>query len=77
RYNAYIDQKQGAKRRGIEFLLSFDEWLDWWGDDVTRRGRKRTSLQMCRYDDTGPYALWNIYKATQDENHNHSRSKEN
>ncbi len=76
RYNAYIDQRQAAKRRGVEFNLTFEEWLEWWGDDIKLRGVKRNCLQMCRYDDVGPYELGNIYKATQDENHNHCRSKE-
>jgi len=28
---AYWAQKDNARRRGVEFLLTFDEWIEWWG----------------------------------------------
>ena len=65
----YTQQKAGAKRRGIEFLLTFEQWLEWWGNDLERRGTGEFDLQMCRKLDAGPYSLENIYKGTASENH--------
>lgn len=61
---AYRAQKRNAKTRGIEFLLTFEEWLEWWGDDLDKRGVGPNDLQMQRPADTGPYALGNIRKGT-------------
>jgi hypothetical protein len=69
RLTAYTNQKNKATKRGIKFLLTFAEWLEWWGDDLYRRGRKRNDLQMCRFDDAGHYELGNIYKGTQSQNY--------
>lgn len=44
--------------------MTFDEWLEWWGDDLDKRGRHRDSLVMARHGDKGPYALGNIKKIT-------------
>ena len=65
---AYNQQKKGSAHRGIEFLLTFEEWVQWWGDDFSRRGTKRDDLQMCRKLDQGPYSIENIYKGTAREN---------
>lgn len=66
--HAYWGQKHTSKQRGVEFKLTFQQWLDWWGTDIDLRGRRRHQLQMCRYDDVGAYEIGNIYKATQAEN---------
>lgn len=60
--HAFYQQRSGAKRRGIEWLLTFDEWLAWWGDDLSKRGGGHDKLQMQRFGDSGPYALGNIKK---------------
>ena len=65
---AYLTQKQHAKRRGIEFLFSFEEWVEWWGDDFERRGCGPDDLQMARNDDVGPYHPDNVYKSTTADN---------
>ncbi len=59
---AYSNQKAHAKSRGIEFLFTFEEWLDWWGDDFEQRGKD--GLMMCRYNDEGAYEPSNVYKGT-------------
>lgn len=64
----YRRQAYHAKRRGIDFLISFEEWLDWWGEDIHQRGRGMGKLQMCRNKDCGPYAIGNIFKATHEQN---------
>lgn len=66
--DAYRMQKRHAKRRGVEFALTYEQWLYWWGEDLPLRGRGIGKLQMCRFMDTGPYALHNIYKSTHEEN---------
>jgi hypothetical protein len=65
---AYHAQKSHAAKRGIEFLLTFKEWCDFWGDDVDRRGSGKDDLQMQRFADTGPYQVGNIKKGTPKEN---------
>jgi hypothetical protein len=65
---AYRQHKGHAKARGIDFLLTFEEWCDWWGDDFCNRGCTKGKLVMARHGDQGPYALWNIKKVTHSEN---------
>jgi transcription elongation factor GreA-like protein len=55
--------------RGIEFDLTFKEWNDWWlSHGVNKQTDKRSDLCMCRFNDTGPYALDNIYLGTRSRN---------
>jgi hypothetical protein len=60
---AFDRQRRNAKRRGIPFLLTFEEWWDWWQTDGRwlNRGSKSSNFQMARIGDAGPYALGNIY----------------
>ncbi len=34
----YYAQRKNAKQRGIGWELTFQQWLDWWGEDLDRRG---------------------------------------
>ena len=67
---AYTFHKAGARQRGIEFKLSFQEWLDWWQveDRWSRRGRRGDSLVMARFGDVGAYETGNIYCTTSSQN---------
>ena len=65
---AYLAQKHGAAQRGIGWELTYEEWREWWGDDIHRRGTGHDQLQMQRYADAGPYALWNIKKGCPRDN---------
>lgn len=65
---AYHNQKSGARARGIEFKLTFDEWLEFWGRDIEHRGKHRHQLCMQRPCDKGAYELGNIRKGTPKEN---------
>jgi hypothetical protein len=58
----FTDQKRSSKERGIEFLLTFDEWLKEWVDSghLHERGRKKGQYCMARFGDTGPYAVGNV-----------------
>lgn len=69
--------KFGAKKRGIPFLLTFEQWYNWWlsqGIDKNQPvigGLKRSQLNelcMCRFGDQGPYTLNNIYCSTRSQN---------
>lgn len=65
-------QKSAAKRKGIPFELSFEEWWAWWqvDDRWSRRGNAPESFVMARFKDIGPYAAWNIYCTTKAGNLN-------
>lgn len=65
---AYKTQRKHARERGIGFFLSYEEWIEWWGEDIEKRGRGKGKLQMCRYHDEGFYELGNIYKSTHEDN---------
>lgn len=57
-HKAYVVHRNGAKARGIEFKLSFDDWWDIW---APHWGRKKAELlQMCRTRDQGAYELGNV-----------------
>lgn len=66
----YTRSKADAKRRGIEFLFTFDEWKSWWLETGRweLRGKKAGCYQMCRKNDVGPYAVWNVYCDTVEAN---------
>ena len=64
----YHGQKNGAKKRGIGWDLTFQQWLDWWGEDLDRRGSRRDNLQMQRIADVGPYRIGNIRKGVPKQN---------
>lgn len=59
----YAKHKENAKRRGVEFLLSFDAWWDIWTKSKrwNQRGWRPGQFVMCRYGDTGPYVTGNVY----------------
>jgi ribosomal protein L37E len=69
-FNAH---KKSAESRGIDFYLTFDEWYNWWlsnglDRNLSQGKRNKNTLCMCRYGDTGPYSLDNIYCATASQN---------
>jgi len=64
----YGKQRNQAKYRGIEWQFDYETWLEWWGEDIIKRGRTADSLVMARYDDNGPYSPDNCKKITQSEN---------
>lgn len=58
----YNWQRGNAKKRGIEWLFTFDTWLEWWGDDLPNRGQRSWNLSMQRIWDVGPYSPENTIK---------------
>lgn len=64
-----------TKRRKIEFLFTYDEWIAWWEKNLgpnwfALRGTASESYVMARYGDKGPYAPWNVKCITMAENSN-------
>jgi hypothetical protein len=71
----YAVQKGDAKRRGIAFLLTFEEWLGIWQESghINESGSFAGQYCMARYGDKGPYAVGNIRICTIEENHRELR----
>lgn len=69
-WEAYQSQARKARRRGVGFTISFEEWRAWWlvDDRWSNRGLKRGQFVMARKGDAGPYDLSNIYLATSEQN---------
>lgn len=68
---AYTNHKNHARRRGIPFLLTFEEWRDIWRESgkFAERGNKVGQYVMARYRDEGPYAVGNVRIITVSDNH--------
>jgi hypothetical protein len=70
-YLRFRANQDNAKRRGIDFELSFGEWLNIWlnsGVFHLRGGRKPDQYVLARYGDQGPYAMGNVRVITKREN---------
>jgi hypothetical protein len=67
---AFYKQRWHAKRRGIPFLLTLEEWVMLWKDSGKweLRGRSKGQYVMARVGDQGPYAVGNVYICTTSEN---------
>ncbi len=66
RREAYQVQVRNARRRSIEFMFSYEEWLDFWEGDLEQRGVN--GLVMARKGDVGPYSVENCYIITAQQN---------
>lgn len=63
--DAFLKQRQMAKRRGIEFQFEFEQWMKWWEDNLgpdwlSMRGCRRGQYVMSRPGDVGPYHPDNV-----------------
>lgn len=58
----FAESKYDARRRGVVFLLTFDQWLSIWkrSGKWTRRSNRRGGYCMARFGDRGPYAVGNV-----------------
>jgi hypothetical protein len=67
---AFYAHRQNARKRSIEFLFSFDEWLRVWQESghLHERGCRRGQYCMARFGDAGPYASWNVKIILHSEN---------
>jgi len=66
----YKAQRINAERRGLNFVLSYEEWLGIWVDSgkLEQRGRGSQKYCMCRFNDEGPYQVGNVFIGTGGEN---------
>jgi len=62
---AFRSQRNNARKRGIEWDISFWDWWSLWkaSGKWGQRGRG-TGYMMCRFGDVGAYAVGNVYIAT-------------
>lgn len=69
---AFRRQRTNAKTRGIEWRLTLTQWWEIWqrSGHWDERGRGH-AYAMCRYGDKGPYAVNNVYIATNSQNIKH------
>lgn len=70
---AFSDQRRNARRRGVEFLLTFSQWTEWWesqlgSDWFAKRGCRSSLYCMARIGDSGAYELGNIKCLLHSEN---------
>jgi len=58
----FLQQRNQAKQRGVEWDLSFMEWIAIWRQSghLRERGRRRGNYQMCRQGDIGAYCSSNV-----------------
>jgi hypothetical protein len=67
---AFASCKSDATRRGVEWRLTFDEWLSIWqaSGHLHERGQGAGKYCMARHGDIGPYATDNVKIITHSEN---------
>lgn len=70
RQDKWYQQKKAAKKRGIEFLLTFDEWFAIWkkSGKLKFRGRCKGQYVMARPGDVGVYEVGNVKIVSVTEN---------
>lgn len=77
---AFNNLRDSARKRGIAFLLTYEEFAQWSKETgySAMRGKDALSASCDRRETDGPYALWNIRLMTYGENvsHVHEQSKE-
>jgi hypothetical protein len=56
----FATQRDNARRRGIEWKLTFEQWWDIWEKSGKWNERGAGLYMMCRTGDIGPYELGNV-----------------
>jgi hypothetical protein len=66
----YWEHRENAKKRGIQFLITFEQWTEVWEQSGKweERGRGSTKYCMGRHGDTGPYEVNNVFIQTNASN---------
>ncbi len=76
----FRDQRKAAAKRGIAFNLTYEQWYNWYlsqgVDKNIRQGKDGNCWCMCRFNDSGPYELGNIYLDTNSNNVKYQRALE-
>lgn len=60
RWKAYRTQRNSARRRGIPFRLTFEEWMRIWEESGKWEHRGVNGYVMCRNGDWGGYEAGNV-----------------
>jgi hypothetical protein len=68
---AFRQQRDNAKKRGIAWELTFEQWRKIWEDSHhwKNRGRHTDEYCMARYNDVGTYEIGNVRILTNRDNH--------
>ena len=53
-------QEDSARKKGLTFELTFADWLQIWGPDIDRRGRRPGDLFLERVDKSKGYVRGNL-----------------
>jgi hypothetical protein len=58
----YSKHRSNAHSRGVEFLLTFDQWWNIWqkSGHWKKRGNRSGRYVMARHNDEGPYRVGNV-----------------
>jgi hypothetical protein len=66
----FYNHRSNAKKRGIIFLFTFEEWITMWktSGKWDQRGWGANKYCMARHNDIGPYAPWNVSIITNSDN---------
>lgn len=59
-WKKYTENRSGAKSRGIDWSLTFDEWWSLWLPHYHLRGIGFGKMNLCRTGDVGGYHLHNV-----------------
>lgn len=75
----FRQQRSSASARGIEWLMTYDEWWGVWkaSGKWHQRGCRDGCYVMGRHGDVGPYAVGNVSIILSNENHAIQRSRWN
>ena len=67
---SFRQQKDSAKKRGIQWCLTFGQWFAMWEQSgkLSLRGRGKDHYVMSRVSDAGGYALGNVHIQLSTEN---------
>lgn len=59
---AFTKQRLSAKYRGVEWMLTFEQWIGIWetSGHLVERGRGKNKYCMARFGDKGPYSPNNV-----------------
>lgn len=64
----YLQQKENARKRGIAFELSWEQWWSLWQEHWEQRGRGPGRMVMARHGDIGPYTIGNVAIVPHEQN---------
>ena len=66
----YNKQRHRAKQRGVDFKLSFEDWINIWLESGhwNQRGNGKGKYNMSRINDTGAYKIGNVFIQSHEHN---------